>query len=1141
MMKRDMSWYLFHGRKAATLAAAGAMILSSAACLPGGEEPKPPAQNNQIDNNDPDNNTSNNDPDNNDPGNNDPGNNAQPTPPTGQTAFYSADGYNGQATQENTENNSDFAAEPGAEADGAADEGNDRTVEEGDIYRVVDGGEDLILNLNAYRGLQIIDFSDVSSPKIVGHVQVTGTPVEMYQVGDRVYVLLNNWYSYWRSRHAPTPQRHHGGGVVVIDIADRSNPRITTQAHIDGWIRTSRLSRGDGKEALYVVSSEWSGGGQTNVNSFSVSEQGKLVAKTSLALGGYVQDIQATGQRLMVSRYDYEKNRGKSEVSLIDISSAEGDMVEGASVVVEGHVRNKFNMDIHGDVLRVVSSNNWSSQTNTNHVQTFDASDIHNLTQIDHETFGDNEDLYATLFMENEAFFVTYRRVDPFHAFEITDDGMLTEKSEFIVSGWNDYFRPVSAKTRLIGIGKNDEDGRNTMAVSLYDITDLTNPNPLISRAEVELDRSWSEANWDDRAFSVLEKATSIPSPDGTATETGMVLLPFSGWNEAEQRYVSAVQIYTFSSDTLTLRGVMDHGSPVRRSFLAEKETNTTANLSEAELSLFDTTAPDSPVEKSRLELAPNYSGFTIFGDHGVRHHDRSSYYGWWGSRGQNQQSDSLQVVPLAGDVDRAEPLATLDVPANAQTYRVGDRLVTVSTTFEMPEGSNDYEDGRYVSELEVWDMSDPTQPRLDGSMVTDQLEGYGGYYWGWGDCWDCGGYYGGAQAAPATAVGDALVFTKQERQSRLEGEVHRRYIRPTREMRRYNRGCYSYDTGEYTEQACTYHEGYINCSQLTRVDGTVEGEVCQGSLFSCTQTADGERECVEVSADDIAVEESENTYEKHRYWTSYEFEILDLSDPKNPSLTTSLAMPTDEEAARLVADGDTLYVNYKQPYDLPNDSRPYVRYHVKAIDLSDPSSPIVGPAVNVPGELMSVDGELLLTRDLLWGEKIVETSLNKLELFEGKAYLQGTPHRFVDQQVEHVTLDGAGHALVSHYKAWRANYVDNAGDWDEYDHTRSLTMLDVDGEDFAVASETEVDDWASLREARAGRALYQVPGGLLVLNLDDATNPYAQAFYPTRGWPRDITVEGRDIYFSAGHYGLYKFDLDDDNLGYDVLPAGGE
>lgn len=1097
----QLQWLLAHSKPIITLATASALIFGASACGDSGQEPTLP-----------------------------PSSPVQPTPASGATSFVSADAQAGEQSQDNrNSNNESFdaaAPDAGAEAD-------DRTVEEGDIYRVM-AGTTKILNLNAYRGLQIIDFANPAAPKIVGSVQVTGTPVEMYQVGDRVYILLNDWHHYYSSSRHALPESFVGGGVIVVDISDVTNPKITAKGQVDGWIQTSRLTRGNGKEALFVVASEYNGGGKTYVKSFSVSTQGKLTDKTKIELGGFVQDIQATPDRLIVARHDYQTNRSQSQISLIDISSPEGAMVEGDSILVKGIVRNKFNMDIHDDILRVVSGNSWGNNQNTNFVETFNASNFKTLTKIDSKTFGDNEQLFATLFMEEKAFFVTYERVDPFHAFEINALGQITEKSEFIVSGWNDYFKPVSSKTRLIGIGKNDTGPNgeriNTMAVSLYDVTNLTNPNPLISRAEIELDYSWSEAQWDDRAFSVLEKATSVTAPDGITTETGLVLLPFSGWNETEQRYISAVQIYTFSDNTLTLRGVMEHGTPVRRSFLADKANNTTANLSEAELSLFDVTQPQTPTELGRVELAPNYGDFKIYGNYGVRHHDRSSYYGWWGGN-NTQRDDSLQVVALAGDVDRAQPVAELQVPASAQTYKHNNLLVSVATQYKSSTNNQPL----YESEVEVWDLSNPTQPAAKAALTTDKIQPYyGGYYGGCGR-WGCDDvavgsfYYYGGEQQNALSVGSAMVFSSAEQHQELEGQRFTRYIRPT--QRRYDQGCYTYDMqGNYQPRACTYYNGGISCSKLVRVDGTAEAEHCSGQLYKCTQATDGENSCQEVEASTVPTTEDRYDYEQHRYWQSYKFNILDLSNPAQANISQTLAMPAEEEAAGVLAAGDKLYVTYRKPVRLPNDSRPYVRYYFKTIDLSNPALPVISAPVNIPGQLIAVDQDTLLTQDTLWGSQVVETAINKLKLQNNLAYLQGT-YRFQDQLVQSVNLDRAGHAVVSHQLAWYANQAAYGQDYESYDYTNRMSVLNLNGATFSLLSTTDVDNWATLKDARQGRALFQVPGGLLVMNLDDATSPYAQAYFPTRGWPRDIKVEGQDIFFSAGSYGLYRFDLNANNL----------
>lgn len=89
--------------------------------------------------------------------------------------------------------------------------------------------------------------------------------------------------------------------------------------------------------------------------------------------------------------------------------------------------------------------------------------------------------------------------------------------------------------------------------------------------------------------------------------------------------------------------------------------------------------------------------------------------------------------------------------------------------------------------------------------------------------------------------------------------------------------------------------------------------------------------------------------------------------------------------------------------------------------------------------------------------------------------------------------------------------------------------MLDTDS--LGVVSEVDVDSWANLRDAVVGRALFEVPGGLLVFNLDDPAAPSPQAYFPTRGWPTRVGIEGRDVVFAAGRFGVYAFDIDTFNL----------
>ena len=1034
---------------------------------------------------------------------------AQPDPEPGATDFISADGYAGQQSQDNR---ADPEAAPGEDQDGAG-EGDERTVEEGDIYRVLDGQR--VLNLNAFRGLQVVNFQDVDQPVIEGRAAMTGYPVEMYVVGDFAYVLMNNWRGYWASRHDTRPEQYEGGLLVSVDISDPSNPQIIDKAQVPGYIRTSRLTRSNQGIALYAVAN-WYGqfedelgdtvsGSYTYVKSFQVTD-GEIAQRTELNLGGYVGDVQATPNAMIVSRIDWNRNEPTSTIALIDISDPTGTMIEGDSVEVRGYVANKYNMDLDGGILRVVSGATWSG-TRTNHVQTFDATDFRRLVLIDEATFGDGEQLFATLFLGEKAFFVTYLQVDPFHAFHISPEGIITEKAEYVISGFNSYFRAVQGGDRLLGIGIDDQDGR-TLAVSLYDITNLENPDPFISRKNVDADYSWGESQWDDRAFSILENAVDVEGPDGVR-ETGLILLPYSGWDRDRNEYIAAVQIFTFSRDTLTQRGSMQHGSPVRRSFLADDST--TANMSETAMSFYDHTDPDQPREHGRIELAPNYTDYWVFGDYGARLKNGRDYY-WWYT--VEQLPDNIvDIVPLSEDPDVARPVATIAVPASSQLQRVGNLLIAVDMQPADPMPNGRVED--FETQIHIFDLSDPANPQTRGSMTTRRIRpsyGYWGYY-GEDDCWDC--YWWGYTQLDVREVEGALVFPRTIPERRLLGTQE---VCNTYPINRRGYDCWDEDG----PQECTYYTGGIQCSSLNDAP-----QHCTGSLYRCDQDAEGQTECAEIEDNAVATETNCYEHEAYRYWQHFALDVVDLTDPDHPVLADTVEMPSNQEAVSVRHfDGTDLYVNYRIPVQVEDDSRPFVRNYTKRVDLSDPSRPRVQMPINVPGEVIATanGGSLLFTQDTVWGDNIIETAINKLAVEDGRARLIAR-QRFADQQVYAIDLDNRGNLLVSHRLAWRL--VDR----NNYDQvTSDLTIFDA-SRNLRRVSTVEVDTWAALQEVKDGRALFSVPGGLLVMNLDDPRQPYAQGYFPTNGWPRGITVEGDDIFFAAGRYGIQRFGLDEFNL----------
>lgn len=1031
---------------------------------------------------------------------------SDPQPLPSELEFVSAEGRPGEASR-----GGPGGADAGTSAPSTAggdSSSNARTVEEGDIYRAYTPGK--LLNLNPYRGLQVIDIGNVQKPKVIGRLREAGAPVEMYVIGQRAVVLLNHWTGYWGSRRDVKLEQRTGGLVLSVDLTDPSAPKVLDRKFVPGNIVTSRLTRQGERSALYVAAAEYdcsrlgtTGGDCTSTIVKSLDTSGpELIERSRIDLGGYVSALQATPEALLVARTHYDFANGvppRSSVSLVDITSVDGDMTQGAEVTVEGQIASKFNLDLHGGVLRVVSGARFRDQQVTNHVETFDATPGAGLRRIDHCTFGAGQQLFGTLFLQDRAFFVTYLRQDPFHAFALDSAGHCQERSEFLVSGWNDFFKPTFDGRRLIGIGKNDQLGQN-VAVSLYDITNLDNPTPLLAREQVSAQGSWSQANFDDKAFSVVENAVSVPAKNAPdVVETGLVLLPYQSYGSREESR-AGVQIYTFSDRTISSRGFMDHGQPVTRSF--KPDPAVTANLSVESLSLFDARNPDAPIETGRVELAPNYSDVHDFGAFLVRIHDtRGVYGGWWSNLGEPPPAYA-EIIAKTSDPDAAPMLSKVVIPAGARTHRVGSLLVATSTRSDYWN----YPAPKHDSTITVYELADPANPRLVSSLKTDRLLPAYGYGWGGFQGYGCGMMYGSYYDDFSRVLPNALVLGRNLPQQESIGvhEICSRYL------------------GEYKDcvyrgtDDCEWSEGQQICQR--KLDEEVAS--CQGGFVHCKRVA-GVTNCTPLEMAAESLREYCSTTELYRYWQSMELDVLDLRNPQAPTLTP-VSFAKDEQALGLVAAGQKLYFTFKRPHVVANDPRAFAKYYFREIGLNNPSTPEVGEPVNVPGQLLAVDGARLFTRDLRWGNELSETWLHALERVSNGARILAS-QRFEGREVHSVLLDGTARVLVSHRGLWQRPL--------QYGQPRDADVLTIYDAGLEKIGETEVDSFSELTQAVDGRVLFKVPSGLMVVNAQNPAAPYAQAYFPYSGYVRQVSYDGQNILLAAGPYGLFQLDATTHNL----------
>ena len=540
---------------------------------------------------------------------------------------------------------------------GKADDGAPRDVVESDIWSI---HNDTLYFFNTLRGLQVIDLKDKSNPVIRGVLPMPAAGEQMYMLGDDHVILLARDGCNWWGNNAESQ-------AIIVNVAG-DTPVIAASVPVKGYIQESRLVG----TALYIASqtyitmeainpttgdtyTRWEYG--TQVSSFDLENPAEPVERDSLFYSGYNNDIYATDKFLFVSTAVVQQYY-KTDLRCIDISAPDGTMEEEATIRTAGRVADKFKMRLSGDTLAVVSEelnrntgeirNRWLTT-----LETFSLANPSKPEALGELSLAKGERLFATRFDAERVYIVTYERIDPLWIVDLSDPRKPEIKGELEVPGWSTYIQPLG--DRLVSIGVDDTDNSRRVAVSLFDVSDITKPK-LFDKVTMGDRWSWSEAQYDEKAFTVLPHA-------------GLILVPYQG-HEAGG-YVKNVQIIDLNEKTLKKRGVIEHALQPRR---ATEYQDFILSISGKELLTVDATDRDNPVVKSEVELAWTVDQVIPAGDYLLQLAKGSNWY--FGEQG----GPSIRVASQ-DDTDTALGRVVLPQTAYLSGASVnGDKLYLLQT-----------------------------------------------------------------------------------------------------------------------------------------------------------------------------------------------------------------------------------------------------------------------------------------------------------------------------------------------------------------------------------------------------------------------------------------------------------------------------
>ena len=1023
-----------------------------------------------------------------------------------------------------------------------------RLIEEGDVVKLV--GSTLYV-LNGYRGLQVIDVANPDAPALLSRAPLTGHPEDMFLRGTTAVALVSDHWSYpsCGAECGPASKPFHGSLVAFVDIANPRGAVVRGRHEVPGTITDSRIV-GD---VLYVVSQQYTfgrpelnddGKNATTVQAFDIRDPARPVEKTRLeiARGGWQNHIHLTDRLLFLASSGFgnwqdgacieppmppppppgggtptpgtgggatpgappgstapaprppgmgqDPTAGPcSRITVVDIAAADGTIKPGARVDVPGRIIDRWSMDHHQGVLRVVSAPPFG--VGTPRIVTFRAGSASELAPLGpgiDVPVPRPEELKAVRFDGGRVFVVTFQRIDPLFIFDLSDPLAPRKLGELETPGWVDFIEPRG--DRLVALGHDQAENQGprgnpwVLSASVYDVSDLSRPR-LMSRelfGEGSATIPDQRDNW-HKVFRVFDAQKLIVVPYRTFAASGGA---GGGRTAPGGGLVGRVQLFDLDlpAGKVTRRGAVDHDAGIERALL---DRDRVLAVSPERLQVIDIADRERPRARGSLVLTrdvtqvlPVAGGNTVLvtaAEGGAAETRLDLVVG----SDPNAPAAATLVVGVAGG--RAF--------ASGNFIHVVGRVVTVTPTGIPEKGDLWTESAGMV----VVDASGGKLVRR-GSLTLPAEAATGGW----------GGQVLGTVPLPVAQLGgQALVFAVSR--PRCGG-------------------------------------GGINPSGGGTVDvppapSTPPGMGTSGGGAAMPGTAAPSRDAGAPAGDAAAPVMQAQTSDCPPY--EADFLVVDLKDPDHPAVRSKFKIPGAAEVVGARVEGNVFYVDHFEQVpgldDLNRVAIVGIRYFVTRVDLSNLAAPRLGPKVNVPGVFV-----FERSRDSTWftveprrAEKNGEDQMVLNALYApgggggGKAYLEGSlvlPAGLSGNLV--FTGDGAfgvfGGELLS---------LDLSDPRNPRIAGRTTVPGVIPGlpgggvrasgrPDPGGAPVTFGSGWAAARATAGARLVVSVDGGALVYDVSSVARPRLLAFI--RGGTGDgdlrAAAPGAPIYLPAGRYG---------------------
>lgn len=431
--------------------------------------------------------------------------------------------------------------------------------------------------------VEIYDLDNIAEPKLKRKLEFDGYYSQSRRVGDTMYLVLNK-YGYGYGFYPP--------------VEDTLEPEMLLPRYSDFMPRSAQAGGHDEERFLAGCEDITYFPRVRDINYvIAVAIPLKSVKSiTAEVMLGSSENIYSSTENLYIASTNYDSDRNfyhdwdNAKTMVYRYSLSPSSIEYKSRGKVSGTILNQFSMDEHENYFRIATTtgNLWGSGINISKNNLFildtNMDIVGSITDI-----APGEKIYSTRFLGDRGYMVTFKKVDPLFAFDLSDPKNPKILGKLKIPGYSDYIHPYD-ENHIIGFGKDAVEAekelsarRNLaegfawyqgMKIALFDVTDPTNPKQMFS--EVIGDRGTeSELLYDHKAllFDREKNLLAFPVQVAEIDRSNCIdlydcVLPDNTYGETvfEGAYVYSLDL----ENGFKLRGKVTHYSPEDEAFLKQ-------------------------------------------------------------------------------------------------------------------------------------------------------------------------------------------------------------------------------------------------------------------------------------------------------------------------------------------------------------------------------------------------------------------------------------------------------------------------------------------------------------------------------------------------------------------------------------------